>query len=358
MNEAAVSMTSHSTTPPRHVSVPLSPPCRVSVPPSPPRRVSVSPSPPHHVSVPPSPPRRISVPPSPPCHFSIPPSPPRRFSIPPSPPRRVSIPPSPPRHVAVPPLPPHASVRVPLSTARGNGTTIAKANKRMASDVAGEVDRQPKRLRAVEPTTSSELPPRPQQKSKVGAIISSNPKPTNRLHQPQASTSTLPALMSLSLPHDAQEWIRLALKTMQSGDFGHTWSSLVVAWFKFEEKHGFDLKGPRLDATHRPRAIAGWIQHACKNYTPNSNLMSKFDVDFWQWWNHVQPSWRIVNSHLTPRTVEGSWAVISKHGMNGLYSVMGALFLWHSFREKGSLTSWTCAAEDVHWVLSQLLECP
>lgn len=149
----------------------------------------------------------------------------------------------------------------------------------------------------------------------------------------------------------------MALKTMQSVDFGHGWSRLVVAWFKFEEKHAFDSKGPRLDATHRPRAIAGWIQHTRKNYKPDLSVMLKFEVDIWRWWNHLQPSWRIVDSKSTPRTVEGGWAVIDKHGANGLYSVMGALYLWHSFREKGSLDSWASAVDDVHWVLSQLLEC-
>ena len=362
MDKADARMVSHSSTPPSHISVLPSPPRRISVPPSPPRRVSVPPSPPRHVSVPPSPPRRVSVPPSPPRHVSVPPSPPHRVSVPPSPPRRVSVPPSPPRRVSVlpspprrlsvPPLPQHASVKIPLLTTHVNSSTMANLNKRMACDVTGETNRQSKRSRPLEATTSSKIT---QQKSRVGAT--SGPKPANRCIQRSAPASTSSGHLMLSLPHDAQDWMRLALKTMQSGDFGHAWSSLVVVWFKFEEKHGFNSKGPRLDATHRPRAIAGWIQHARKNYKPDSSLMSQFDVDFWRWWNYVQPSWRNVDSKSTPRTVEGSWAEITKHGTNGLYSVMGALHLWHSYGEKGSLNSWACAAGDVHWVLSQLLEC-
>ena len=224
----------------------------------------------------------------------------------------------------------------------------------MLNDATGEENTQTKRPRALDPTPSKHTP-HARKKSKGRPAVNSGPKGANP-PQHQALASTLPTIISLSLPHDAQDWMRLALKTMQSKDLGHSWSSLVVTWFKFEEKHGFDSKGPRLDAAHRPRAIAVWIQHARKNYTPDSSLMSKFDVNFWRWWNHLQSSWRIVDSKSTPRTVEGSWVPIAKHGVNGLYSVMAALYLWHSFGEKGSLTSWACAVEDVHWVLCQLLE--
>ena len=89
--------------------------------------------------------------------------------------------------------------------------------------------------------------------------------------------------MSLTLPPDAHDWMHLALKTMQLGNFGDSWSHLVVGWFRFEERHGFELKGPRLDAANRPCALAGWIQHVHKNFKPDSRLMSNFEVDFWQW---------------------------------------------------------------------------
>ena len=129
---------------------------------------------------------------------------------------------------------------------------------------------KPTPLSTVKPT------PHPRHKSTVGTSTTSGPKPAN--HSSQREVSALP---NLTLPHDAPDWMRLALKTMQLVDFGHGWSRLVLIWYKFEEKHAFDSKGPRLDATHRPRAVAGWIQHARKNYKPDSSVMSKFEVDFW-----------------------------------------------------------------------------
>lgn len=143
---------------------------------------------------------------------------------------------------------------------------------------------------------------------------------------------------------------------MQSVDFGRTWNLVVIAWFKYEEKHAFDQKGSRLGSKHRPSVISRWIQLARKNYRPDSHEMAGFENDFWHWWNHLQLSWRTVDPHSTPRTIEGSWEDVDRHGVNGLYSVIGALYLWRSFVEEKSLSSWNCAAEDVCWVLSQLVE--
>ena len=145
---------------------------------------------------------------------------------------------------------------------------------------------------------------------------------------------------------------------MQSQDFGPSWTSLVVAWFRYEEKHAFDMKGTRLDSKHRPEVIKRWIQLARKNFKPESHKMKGFEADYWRWWNHLQPPWRNVDSKSTPRAVEGSWEAIDKHGVNGLYSVIGALHLWRSFGDEDSLTSWTRAVEDVSWVLSLLFESP
>ena len=138
---------------------------------------------------------------------------------------------------------------------------------------------------------------------------------------------------------------------MQSLDFGSSWKSLVVAWFKYEEKYAFNIKGARLDPKHRPEVIKRWIQGARKNFKPDSRQMTGFKADFWRWWNYLQPLWRNVDSKSTPRAVEGSWEAIDKHGVNGLYSVIGALHLWHSYGNEDSLTSWTRAVEDVCWVL-------
>lgn len=146
------------------------------------------------------------------------------------------------------------------------------------------------------------------------------------------------------------------MKMMQSQDFGRSWGSLVVAWFKYEEKHAFDTKGARLDSKHRPEVIRRWIQLARKDFKPDALKMKSFEVDFWRWWDFLQPSWRNVDSRSTPRTVEGSWEEINKHGVNGLYSVIGALYFWRSSGDENSLASWTRAVDDVCWVLTLLLK--
>ena len=129
-----------------------------------------------------------------------------------------------------------------------------------------------------------------------------------------------------------------------------------MAWFKYEEKHGFEAKGAKLASNYRPDAIKRWIQLARKNFKPDSRQMKGFETDFWRWWNFLQPSWRSVDSKSTPRTIDGGWNEIDKHGVNGLYTVIGALYLWRLFGAEDSLASWTDAVDDACWVLSHLLE--
>jgi len=203
-------------------------------------------------------------------------------------------------------------------------------------------------------TTSRTKATRDRHKLNSGPVVASPKSSSASPPRPSAARPRVPT--TLILPHDAPDWFRQGLKMMQSQDFGPSWKSLVVAWFKYEEKHAFDTKGPRLDLKHRPEVIKRWIQFARKNINPNSREMANFEVDFWRWWNYLQPSWRDVDSKSTPRVVEGTWDVIDKHGVNGLYSVIGALHLWRSHGDEGSLALWTCAVEDVCWVLSTLLE--
>jgi len=70
----------------------------------------------------------------------------------------------------------------------------------------------------------------------------------------------------------------------------------------------------------------------------------------------MQLSWRDVDSKSALRAVDRSWDKINRHGVNGLYSVIGALHLWRSSGAEDLLASWMDAVEDVCWVLQHLLE--
>ena len=168
------------------------------------------------------------------------------------------------------------------------------------------------------------------------------------------SLVSLPGLMSSGSHYRCPPWIRNTVAVLESDDLGEGWTSLLNAWFKYEEKHAFG-KGTQLSAQGRPRPISCWIQLARKKLTKEQAIeasMDGFENVFWSWWSGLQPSWRKVSSGMTPRNVGGSWMEIDKHGVNGLLSVVAALQLWRLYGSGHD--SWQCAADDVCWVLTQL----
>ncbi|KJA22463.1 hypothetical protein HYPSUDRAFT_102681, partial [Hypholoma sublateritium FD-334 SS-4] len=162
---------------------------------------------------------------------------------------------------------------------------------------------------------------------------------------------------SIEAPKNAPFWVVNALNLFQSANLGTEWSSLVVAWLKFEQDSHFIAKG-RLGTHCRPRAIADWIQRArSASYQPEINNLAAFSTDFSAWWQSLQPDWRANNvDNALPRSRE-DWDDIRRPGINGLLSVAAALFFWgYAARNKGApaRSAWLDALNDVIHVLNQL----
>lgn len=84
-----------------------------------------------------------------------------------------------------------------------------------------------------------------------------------------------------------------------------------------------------------------------------------FGLQFLEWWNGFQPSWRhLPDGTLSQDVPSGEkWGSVRKGGSAGLYTVIIAISWWvaavnaESGAEDGGL--WT-AVDDITWVLNQL----
>ena len=158
------------------------------------------------------------------------------------------------------------------------------------------------------------------------------------------------------------------------------WDELTGKWMMFEETK--DYAGlSKITAGGRPECVTYWIRCA---RTANPNFASKnYDINnhsayarmFWKWWITLQPEFRNenINEDGTLKMVDplpedqDAWEPIAVSGVNGLVSVIAALFFWgirvhgmpqQSYREEQAKTKsigpWLGAVQDVIFVLGRL----
>jgi hypothetical protein len=88
-----------------------------------------------------------------------------------------------------------------------------------------------------------------------------------------------------------------------------------------------------------------------------------FAEEFTTWWRVLQPEWRVHETSLDLSTDDPPddemWEELAKPGKNGFFLIMLALWWWSSAVDQSDVQSekdaWTHAAQDVDWVLTQIL---
>ena len=149
-------------------------------------------------------------------------------------------------------------------------------------------------------------------------------------------------------------WCDLALTMLQSEEMGPCWSKVVTLWAEFERREQFHSLG-NLPAKGRPSCITDWIQCAhLSTYRPSLNL-SSFPSVFDAWWHSIQPKWRVLDGQeLTKDGVD--FEPLRRPGVNGLLSVLAALFFWGVGlgEARGDCALWLAGVQDLTWVLEQL----
>lgn len=83
----------------------------------------------------------------------------------------------------------------------------------------------------------------------------------------------------------------------------------------------------------------------------------KFEKDFRAWWLFLQPKWRVgVKGTITDKCVDGNWDALRKPGLNGVVSLLAALFYWGMVAQKNTkhCEVWVAHVEECIVVLHQL----
>ncbi|PPQ77572.1 hypothetical protein CVT26_006110 [Gymnopilus dilepis] len=166
------------------------------------------------------------------------------------------------------------------------------------------------------------------------------------------STNLSPTTKTISPPSNAPKWFENALLMLQDVSLGSKWSSLLHAWANFEMEAEFQENG-KLGTQDRPVCIGEWIQRRrSTTWRPTFNV-EEVEFKFNKWWTSLQPGWRVLGGEIQHSVTEGDWSFLRKPGLNGLFSVLVALFYWGLVVEKASENHkrWVKAVDDVHLAL-------
>lgn len=156
----------------------------------------------------------------------------------------------------------------------------------------------------------------------------------------------------------AEDWVPNALALFRSIALGPEWDALVRDWLHFEEGEGFE-GSCKLGSQHRPPIVADWIKRARKPDFPYEiKNLDKFVNGFNAWWRVLQPTWRLDDASDLLRRDGEDWGRLRCSGVNGLVSVLAALFFWGSHAQRGAAmlkSRWREALEDVSYAISKLM---
>ncbi|KAK0456977.1 hypothetical protein EV421DRAFT_1688622, partial [Armillaria borealis] len=143
---------------------------------------------------------------------------------------------------------------------------------------------------------------------------------------PAGSEVSAPQLPDSVFPHCTPLWAVQALDTFRSKDFGLEWTSIVNSWVAFQVVSDFESKD-KLSPRFRPECVGQWISRGrSQTWRPpyeGIDLTRKFQDLFWAWWAHLQPELQIHPSMAV------DWGCLeTRSGINGILSIIAALFFW------------------------------
>ncbi|KDR65749.1 hypothetical protein GALMADRAFT_217423 [Galerina marginata CBS 339.88] len=171
-----------------------------------------------------------------------------------------------------------------------------------------------------------------------------------RLRNTASESASTTAAMSSSVP----QWFADAVEMLQSEGLGGSWAELVQVWSAFEAGQGYEGVG-NLKAKYRPAAVGQWISRARPgSWRPVIDDLPGYEKAFNKWWYYIQPQWRQSHNDRVINKVAGDLDSLRKPGVNGLFSVLAALFFWGLALEKAGTRDrkrWRDAVADCHAVI-------
>ena len=137
--------------------------------------------------------------------------------------------------------------------------------------------------------------------------------------------------LAVPLPEGAPTWFKNALQMFQSNgvDLGEEWVGLLRIWAKFEGQAAYQPQGT-LGTLHRPQVVKDWVKRArSATWRPIINDTTDLENSYRKWWASLQPAWRrFEDGAFASDLADGDWTELRKPGINGLLSVLAALFYW------------------------------
>jgi len=136
---------------------------------------------------------------------------------------------------------------------------------------------------------------------------------------------------------------------------GEEWMELVDLWASFEARSRYE-EVKKLDPTGRPAAVGLWIGRArSRTWRPIITDVPKYAASFWEWWSFIQPDWRLEDGQLVRERVVGDWEALRLPGINGVVSVVVALFYWglEVLEDSRGQSRWVSAVEECRDVFKQ-----
>jgi hypothetical protein len=148
-------------------------------------------------------------------------------------------------------------------------------------------------------------------------------EPTMRKNSGAKPSLVSPTLTLTLLPANAPEWVIRAAAMLNAPLLGHDWMKIVDTWVRYQTASDCN-NDCKLAATGCPACISAWIQCKCSlTWCPEITDLNKFEAGFWTWWGSLQPEWREGFQQ-----VNGDWEVLQRPGINGIVSMLAALFYW------------------------------
>ena len=264
---------------------------------------------------------------------------------------------------AVPPGPTHTSV-TDRQTSTPSTTSLAADSRPLVSAQGGVFP--PVNPSQVSVMNSPQAPNRRQKKmrgqdkaltlpAKSSTLPDTPPStvPTKRQLKPSGRTEDKLAkkirTASTTTKGSAPAWFEQSKDLFRSEGLGGEWLQLLGAWERFEVQEGYKEQG-KLSSKGRPDVVQMWISRArSTSWRPLILDTGAYGVTFNSWWAQLQPQWRVSgDGAVDSQLLEGNWDCLRRPGLNGLQSVVAALFYWGIAAKKaGACKSW----------LSAVLEC-
>ncbi|KAJ7723989.1 hypothetical protein B0H16DRAFT_1333762, partial [Mycena metata] len=108
----------------------------------------------------------------------------------------------------------------------------------------------------------------------------------------------------------------------------------------------------------RPKEVSGWVSRA-RSGGPQPAIVDVFSfaARWWNWWESINPEWRVQKGNRLLREGEGSWDSVAQTGPNGMLNVLICLRWWYDALkgDEAAMGDWKEALSDVEWALKGIM---